>query len=136
VPPNACWQVLGASAAEVQEEMRGLADMYASLDLDALYSDPLCAVCGPYRALACALSMRSICCTHHYSESALLCVIPSYLYEGGDTKASESVRRMSALESPPYSPCPHIRIYDEGSCMPFSEETVMLISAVRVPPLT
>jgi hypothetical protein len=38
--------VLGASAAEVQEEMRGLAEVYAALDLDALYSDPLCAVCG------------------------------------------------------------------------------------------
>ena len=47
---NSCsiaWrQVLGASAAEVQEEMRGLAEVYAALDLDALYSDPLCAVCG------------------------------------------------------------------------------------------
>ncbi len=51
-PDTCCWQVLGASAAEVQEEMRGLADMYAHLDLDALYSDPLCAVCGPAPAPA------------------------------------------------------------------------------------
>jgi hypothetical protein len=49
-------QVLGASAAEVQEEMRGLADMYAHLDLDALYSDPICAVCGPSRVPAASLT--------------------------------------------------------------------------------
>jgi hypothetical protein len=39
-------QVLGASAAEVQEEMRGLAEVYAAMDLEALYTDPICAVCG------------------------------------------------------------------------------------------
>ena len=56
-------QVLGASAAEVQEEMRGLADLYASLDLEALYSDPLCAVCGPPPMHTVPRSKHAILCT-------------------------------------------------------------------------
>jgi hypothetical protein len=41
--------------------MRGLADMYAHLDLDALYSDPLCAVCGPspMRSAPCRMPKSS-----------------------------------------------------------------------------
>ena len=39
-------QVEGASAAEVQEEMRELADAYAAMDFDGMLADPTCAVCG------------------------------------------------------------------------------------------
>lgn len=39
-------QVEGASAAEVQEEMRELADAYAAMDFDGMLGDPTCAVCG------------------------------------------------------------------------------------------
>ena len=55
-------QVEGATAAEVQEEMRQLADTYAALDMEELLSDPTCSVCGrsPHAAPLGAGSPRAL----------------------------------------------------------------------------